>query len=287
MYDIFLAPFVEFGFMTRGLFGALFLALSASSVGVFLVLRRMSLVADSMSHAILPGVALGFLIAGMSMGAMLIGGFLTGILVAVLAGVIARLTNLKEESSFAALYLISLGLGVVLVSIRGTNMDLVHVLFGSVLTLDDFNLLTIMMMSTLSTIVLAIIYRPLILDCLDPVFLKAEGGGGHLTHVIFLLLLVTNLLAGFQVLGTLMVVGMMLLPAIAAKFLGKTLIQQLITAVVLGMVSAYLGMVISFQVDLPASACIILTAGFFYIMALCFGSQGGLCRQLITQRKEK
>lgn len=286
MYDIFIAPFVDFSFMARGLFGALFLALSASSVGVFLVLRRMSLVADSMSHAILPGVALGFLIAGMSMGAMLIGGFLTGILVAVLAGVIARLTSLKEESSFAALYLISLGLGVILVSIRGTNMDLVHVLFGSVLTLDNFNLLTIMVMSSLSVIVLAIIYRPLILDCLDPVFLKAEGGGGQLTHVVFLLLLVINLLAGFQVMGTLMVVGMMLLPAIAAKFLGKTLIQQLVIAVVLGMVSAYLGMVISFQVDLPASACIILIAGVLYIFALCFGSQGSLFRQLITKRKE-
>lgn len=286
MYDIFIAPFVDFSFMARGLFGALFLALSASSVGVFLVLRRMSLVADSMSHAILPGVALGFLIAGMSMGAMLIGGFLTGILVAVLAGVIARLTSLKEESSFAALYLISLGLGVVLVSIRGTNMDLVHVLFGSVLTLDNFNLLTIMVMSSLSVIVLAIIYRPLILDCLDPVFLKAEGGGGQLTHVVFLLLLVINLLAGFQVMGTLMVVGMMLLPAIAAKFLGKTLIQQLVIAVVLGMVSAYLGMVISFQVDLPASACIILTAGVLYIFALCFGSQGSLFRQFIKKRKE-
>lgn len=287
MYDIFIAPFVEFSFMARGLFGALFLALSASSVGVFLVLRRMSLVADSMSHAILPGVALGFLIAGMSMGAMLIGGFITGIFVAVLAGLIARLTSLKEESSFAALYLISLGLGVVLVSIRGTNMDLVHVLFGSVLTLDDGSLLMLMGMSTVSVIVLALIYRPLVLDCLDPTFLKAEGGGGQLTHVVFLLLLVTNLLAGFQVLGTLMVVGMMLLPAIAAKFLGKTLIQQLVIAVIVGMVSAYLGLVVSFQVDLPASACIILTAGLVYIGALCFGSQGGLCYQLMTKRKER
>lgn len=166
-------------------------------------------------------------------------------------------------------------------------MDLVHVLFGSVLTLDDSNLLTIMAMSSVSVVVLALIYRPLILDCLDPVFLKAEGGGGQLTHVVFLLLLVTNLLAGFQVLGTLMVVGMMLLPAIAAKFLGKTLIQQLVMAVLLGMVSAYLGLVISFQVDLPASACIILTAGLMYIGALCFGPQGGLFRQLLTQRKEK
>lgn len=285
MYDIFLAPFVDFGFMARGVFGALFLALSASSVGVFLVLRRMSLVADAMSHAILPGVALGFLIAGMSMGAMMLGGFLTGVIVAVLAGLIARLTALKEESSFAALYLVSLGLGVVLVSIRGTNMDLVHVLFGSVLALDNANLLFIMVMSSLSVLVLSMIYRPLVLDCLDAVFLRAEGGGGTLTHVVFLFLLVMNLLAGFQVLGTLMVVGMMLLPAISAKFLGRTLVQQLIISVLLGMLSVYIGMVVSFQVNLPASACIILTAGVVYFGALCLGTNGGLVWKIIQQRK--
>lgn len=284
MYDIFIAPFADFGFMARGLFGALFLALSASSLGVFLVLRRMSLVADSMSHAILPGVALGFLIAGMSVGAMLLGGFITGLLIAVLAGLIARLTPLKEESSFAALYLISLGLGVVLVSLRGTNMDLVHVLFGSVLTLDDHGLLLIMSMSSLSVIVLAMIFRPLVLDCLDPVFLRAEGGGGTLTHVVFLLLLVTNLLAGFQVLGTLMVVGMMLLPAISAKFLARTLFQQIVVAVLLGMVSVYLGMLVSFHISLPASACIILSAGCLYLFALCFGPNGGFFHQIL-QRK--
>lgn len=284
MYDIFIAPFVDFGFMARGLFGALFLALSASSVGVFLVLRRMSLVADAMSHAILPGVALGFLVAGMSMGAMMLGGFVTGVIVAVLAGLIARWTSLKEDSSFAALYLVSLGLGVVLVSMRGTNMDLVHVLFGSVLALDNHNLLLIMGMSSLSVIVLSMIYRPLVLDCLDAAFLRAEGGGGALTHVVFLFLLVMNLLAGFQVLGTLMVVGMMLLPAISARFLGKTLVQQLIISVLLGIASVYIGMVVSFQVNLPASACIILAAGCIYFGALCFGANGGLIRQIIQQR---
>ncbi|WP_159991595.1 metal ABC transporter permease [Pelistega ratti] len=280
LYELFIAPFTMFDFMARGLFGGIFLALSASSLGVFLVLRRMSLVADSMSHTILPGVALGFLVAGMSMGAMLLGGMITGILVALLAGFIARITSLKEESSFAAFYLISLGLGVILVSLRGTNMDLLHVLFGSVLTLDNESLLMIMVMSSLSIIVLTMIYRPLIIDCLDPAFLRAEGGGGSMTHVVFLLLLVVNLLAGFQVLGTLMVVGIMLLPAIAAKFLGKTLMTQIVLAVLIGILSVYFGLVFSFHISLPASACIILTAGVIYILALLFGRYGGLLHRI-------
>lgn len=276
MYDIFLAPFIEFGFMARGLLATLFITFSASVLGVFLVLRRMSLVADSMSHAILPGVALGFLISGMSIGAMLIGGITTGIIVAVIAGFVTRLTSLKEDSSFAAMYLISLGLGVALVSIRGTNMDLVHVLFGSVLALDREGLLLIMVISSLSILVLVVIYRPLVIDCLDPIFLRAEGGSGHLIHTVFLILLVLNLLAGFQVLGTLMVVGIMLLPAISSRFLGRTLEQQIVVAVLLGMISGYIGMVLSFHVSLPTSACIILTAGTFYVLALFFGKQGGL-----------
>ncbi|ETD68923.1 zinc ABC transporter permease [Pelistega indica] len=284
MYEIFLAPFVDFSFMARGLFGGVFLALSTSSLGVFLVLRRMSLVADSMSHAILPGVALGFLFAGMSMMAMFIGGLVTGLIVAIAAGVIARLTMLKEDTSFAALYLISLGLGVVIVSARGTNMDLLHVLFGSVLTLDDTALLLIMIISSVSLLVLALVYRPLIMDCLDPTFFKVDGGKGK-THIVFLLLLVMNLLSGFQVLGTLMVVGMMLLPAIAAKFIGRTLEQQIFTSVLIGICSVYVGMVISFHISLPTSACIILTAGIIYLLALSFGPQGGLLKHKLNRRK--
>lgn len=286
MYEILLAPFVDYGFMARGLFGGAFLALSASSLGVFLVLKRMSLVADSMSHAILPGVALGFLFAGMSMWAMFIGGLATGILVATVAGVIARLTGLKDETSFAALYLISLGLGVVLVSVRGTNMDLLHVLFGSVLTLDDGGLLFIMVISSLSLIVLALIYRPLIMDCLDPAFFRIEGGSSR-THIVFLLLLVMNLLAGFQVLGTLMVIGMMLLPAISAKFIARTLEQQIFTSVLIGVCSVYSGMVISYRISLPTSASIILSAGVIYLLALSFGPQGGLLKHRLNRSKQR
>src|SRR5690606_6945474 len=103
------APFADYGFMRRALAGTSAAALGAAPLGVFLVLRRMSLMGDAMSHAILPGVAAGFLLSGLSLWAMLLGGLLTGLLVALLAGVVARLTPLREDASFAAFYLISLG----------------------------------------------------------------------------------------------------------------------------------------------------------------------------------
>src|SRR5690606_20000813 len=128
LYELLLAPFVEYGFMRRALAGSFALAAAAGPLGVFLVLRRMSLMGDAMAYAILPGVVVGFLTAGLSLGAMDIGGMITGLVVALLAGLVARVTPLREDASFAAFYLVSLGLGVLLVSLRGSNMDLIHVL---------------------------------------------------------------------------------------------------------------------------------------------------------------
>src|SRR6266487_3686899 len=154
--DIFIAPFTEFEFMRRALAGALALALGAGPVGVFLMLRRMSLVGDAMAHAILPGAAIGFLLSGLSLFAMTAGGLIAGFVIALGAGVVARATELKEDASLAAFFLISLAVGVTIVSLKGTNIDLLHFLFGSVLALDDQTLLLIAVNATATLIVLAV-----------------------------------------------------------------------------------------------------------------------------------
>ena len=136
--------------MRRALVGALALALGAGPIGVFLMLRRMSLVGDAMAHAILPGAAIGFLLSGLSLFAMTAGGLIAGFVVAVGAGVVARVTELKEDASLAAFFLISLAVGVTIVSLKGTNIDLLHFLFGSVLALDDQTLLLIAGITTLT-----------------------------------------------------------------------------------------------------------------------------------------
>lgn len=280
-------PFFDYSFMLRALAGSFALAAAAGPLGVFLVLRRMSLMGDAMAHAILPGVAVGFLTAGLSLGAMALGGVITGIVVALLAGLVARVTPLREDASFAAFYLVSLGLGVLLVSIRGSNMDLIHVLFGTVLGLDDDSLLLVTGASTLSLLVLAVIYRPLVLECLDPIFLRTQRGRGSLAHMGFLLLLVITLVAGFQVLGTLMVVGIMMLPAASARFWVHSVASQMTVAAILGMLSAYMGLLFSYHYDVPASPAIILAAGLFYFLSLGFGPHGGLYRAVSAMRSRR
>ena len=137
IHDLLLAPFSDFQFMQRALAGCLALSLSAPVIGVFLMLRRMSLAGDAISHAILPGAAIGYLIAGLSLSAMTMGGLVAGIAVALLAGGVARNSVIKEDTSLATFYLISLSAGVLIISMRGSNVDLLHVLFGTVLALGD------------------------------------------------------------------------------------------------------------------------------------------------------
>lgn len=274
--EVLYQPFVEFGFMRRALAGSAALAMAAGPLGVFLVLRRMSLMGDAMAHAILPGVAVGFLTAGMSITAMTIGGMITGLAVALLAAAVARLTPQREDASFAAFYLVSLGVGVLLISLKGGNTELLHVLFGTVLGLDDAALLLVSATSSVTLLVLAVIFRPLVMECLDPLFLRSESRMGPVVHVSFLLLLVMTLVAGFQVLGTLMVVGIMMLPAAAARFWAASAMGQMALAALGGVLASYIGLLLSYYANVPASPAIILSTGIVYFLSVTFGTQGGL-----------
>jgi len=280
MIDFFIAPFAEFGFMRRALVGTMVLALGAGPIGVFLMLRRMSLVGDAMAHAILPGAALGFMVAGLNLFAMTAGGIVAGIVVAVLTGVVARMTGLKEDASLAAFYLLSLALGVTIVSLRGTNIDLLHVLFGTVLALDDNALFLIGGISTVTLVALAVIYRPLVLECVDPNFLRSVSGAGGPVHIAFLALVVINLVAGFHALGTLLCVGLMMLPAATARFWARDISGMIVLAIAIGMLSGFAGLLVSYHAEVPSGPAIILVAGVLYVISVLFGRVGGVVPQL-------
>jgi zinc/manganese transport system permease protein len=282
-YEFALNPFVEFGFMRRGLVGCLAIALGCGPIGTILVLRRMSLMGDALSHAVLPGAALGFIFAGLWLPAMTLGGVAAGLAVALLSGLVTRLTPLREDASFAAFYLISLALGVLLVSTHGSNVDLLHLLFGSILAIDDTALVLIGVIATLTLLGLAVIYRPLVVECFDPGFLRAVGGRGGLVHTLFLALVVFNLVAAFQVLGTLMAVGLMMLPAAAARFWVRELSSLSATSSGVAVASGFLGLLLSYHLDLPSGPAIVLVAGLAYLASVLFGPRDSL-RTLYLQR---
>jgi zinc/manganese transport system permease protein len=284
LIDLLFGPFIEFGFMRRALVGCLALSLSAPPVGVFLMLRRMSLMSDAMSHAILPGAAIGFLVAGLSLPAMTLGGLAAGLAVALLAGVVTRSTVIKEDASLAAFYLISLAGGVLLVSLRGSQIDLLHILFGSVLALDDPALWLLGGIATVTLFGLAAIYRPLVMECVDPLFLRTVSRAGGPVHYAFLGLVVMNLVGGFQALGTLLAVGLMLLPAIAARFWASDLSGMIPVSVLLAMLSSVIGLSVSYRADVPTGPAIVLAAGGLYLISMLVGRRGGLIHRLFRAR---
>jgi len=284
LYDALVAPFADFAFMRRALVGTLALALGAGPVGVFLMLRRMSLVGDAMAHAILPGAALGYLVGGLSLGWMTAGGLAAGFAVALGAGAVARLTMLREDASLAAFYLVSLALGVTLVSLKGSNVDLLHVLFGTVLALDDAALVLLAAITTITLVALALIYRPLVLECVDPGFLRSVSGAGGVTHLAFLALVVLNLVGGFHALGTLLAVGLMMLPAIAARFWTQDITLLIVLATLIGIGSGIAGLLISFHAGLASGPTMILAAGAAYAVSLAVGPEGGLLLRLLPRR---
>jgi zinc/manganese transport system permease protein len=277
-YELLLAPFTEFAFMRRALAATLALALSAAPLGVFLTLRRMSLLGDALSHAILPGVALGFMFFGLSLTAMALGGVLAGLLVVGLAGLVSRLTPLREDASLAALYLTALALGVTLIAHHGTRLDVLHILFGSALGVDAAGLYLVAGVSSLSLLALAGGYRGLVLESFDPQFLRALQRNSWCWQQGFLMLVVLNLVAGFQTLGTLMAVGLMMVPAVSARLWHDTLPAQLLNASAQAMGAGAAGLLLSYHLDTPSGPTIIGCAGALYAASLLVAPGGWLPR---------
>jgi zinc/manganese transport system permease protein len=274
---ILLDPFREES-VRHSLAAVLALALSAGPVGVFLMLRRMSLVGDAMAHAILPGVAIGFLAAGLNVFAMTLGGIIAGLLIAVLAGAVSRITELQEDASLAVFLLVSLALGVVIVTANGMDIEqLMEFLFGETSAkMNSDKLLVIAVNATVSVLGLALIYRPLVLDCVDPGFLRSISRAGGIAHLTFLALLVLNLINGFHALGTLLGVGIIIIPAAIARFWTRDITVMIGLAVASGVLSGFAGLLLSYHAAIPAGPAVTLAAGLLYIGSVFFGRVGGV-----------
>lgn len=272
-------PFAEFAFLQRALLGGVALAFSAGPLGVFLMLRRMSLIGDAISHGVLPGAALAFWFFGLSLPALTFGGLVAGLGMAGLAAWITRRTGLREDASLAAIYPISLAGGVLLLGLAGRRIDLLHLLFGSALAVDGETLRSMLTVAGTSLALLALIYRPLLWDSFDPVFLRGVSRFGAPAYALFLALVVLNLVTGFHAIGALMVVGLMMLPAAAARFWSRRLPVLLLTAAGIGASCVWLGLLLSFHANLPSGPCIVLLAGLAYLISVFVGPVHGLLRR--------
>jgi len=266
---------LAYDFMKRAVVATSVLSVSIAPVGAFLVLRRLSLAGEAMAHAIVPGIVIAFVAFGLSVMSMITGGMIAGVLVALGTSLLARRTLIREDASLASLYLIALALGIFILSAAGSAIPLKSFLFGSALGIGDDTLVLIGLTATITLISFAIILRPLIAATFDPLFFESQSSHSDLVHQWFMFLLVLNLLAAFKSLGTLMAVGLMILPATAARYWVSTVTHYLILTFGFALLSCWVGLILSFYLsDVPTGPAIVLVAGGLFFFSLIFAPLG-------------
>ena len=274
MFDL-LSEMFNYAFMRRAFVVTAILSASVAPVGAFLVLRRLSLAGEAMAHAITPGVVIGFVTAGLSVMSLLFGGLIAGLGVAVLTAYLARNTILRSDASLASLYLIALAIGIFILSAAGSAVPLKSFLFGSILGVDDASMILVSSVATVTLVTFALILRPLIMSTCDPVFFESQVKRPWIVDQGFMFLLVLNLLAAFKTLGTLMAVGLMILPATAARYWSGTITAQLGLGFIFSLLSCWLGLTLSYVLpETPSGPAIVLVAGAIFVLSALFGPLG-------------
>ncbi len=274
MFDL-ISEMFGYAFMRRAFVVTTILSASVAPVGAFLVLRRLSLAGEAMAHAITPGVVIGFVTAGLSVMSLLFGGLIAGVGVAVLTAYLARNTILRSDASLASLYLIALAIGIFILSAAGSAVPLKSFLFGSILGVDDASLILVGGVATVTLVTFALILRPLIMSTCDPVFFESQVKRPWIVDQGFMFLLVLNLLAAFKTLGTLMAVGLMILPATAARYWSGTITAQLGLGFLFSLLSCWLGLTLSYVLpETPSGPAIVLVAGVIFVLSALFGPLG-------------
>lgn len=271
-----LAPFFDYDFMAKAFLVSSLLAIIGAPVGVFLMFRRLSLLGDALSHALLPGAAIAYLFWGLYFPALYFGGLVAGLVVAGLATLLSHLTPQKDDHSMAPLYLMAVAAGVVIVSQSGSNVDLLHLLFGSILALDETTLGIVLFSSSVAALLWLFFARLILFESLDPQHLKRLGYPVAWIHFLFLFLVVLTLVTGFQAMGTLMSLGLILLPAASARLCAESIRGQIFCAAALGILASFTGLMFSFSWNWPSGPAIVLACGLFFALSFVFGPTQGL-----------
>ncbi len=268
LYTYLLEPFFAHAFMLKALLGCAALALGCGSVGGFLVLRRMSLIADALSHGLFPGVALAFLCFGFQVLPLSIAGAFTGVVLALIAHWITQKTMLPKDSTFAALVLFSMASGLFILSAFGSYTDVMHILVGNILVLSKSHLFWLMGVGSFTLIALALFYRPLVLQAFDPQFFRMTYPRGGWLDQGFLIIVTLNMVCAFQALGSLMALGLLLLPAITARLWAKQIWTLCALSTIFAFLASLAGLLISYHTGFPAGPLIILVSVAFYALSL-------------------
>ena len=286
LHEFFIAPFA-YDFMQRALFSAALLSVSGGLLGCILVLRRLALMGDALSHSLLPGVALAWLLFGPSTTALFLGALLAGLLTALGSALLSRLTRVKEDAAFGSLFIVFFGAGIALVSKLPTRLNLTHFLFGNVLGVSPTDVQLTAAVSAATVLVFAVFYRAILLETFDPVFHRATGGRGALIHFGFLALTVLNLVAALQTMGIVLALGLFLLPAVSAYLWCDSFSRLLLLSVGFALVCSLAGILLSYHAGLASGAAIVLCLGGVFLGSALFSPRYGAAALVLARWRNR
>lgn len=285
LHQFLIAPF-DYEFMLRGLLVAVLLGVSGGLLGVLMMLRRLALMGDALAHSLLPGIGLAYFLFGPSPGALLAGALAAGLLTSAGSALVTRLTRIKEEAAFAALFIIFFGSGVALVSGMRAKIDLAHFLFGHVLGVGDADLWLAAAASTLTVAIVAVFYRPLVLESFDPTFFRALGGHAAWLHMGMLALIVINLVSALHAMGAVLALGLFILPGVTAYLWTDRLGLLFAIAVATAVGGAIGGMLLSFHGGIASGASIVLVLGGAFVVSAVGSPRYGMLVKLVRLVRE-
>lgn len=260
-------------FIQRGLAASVIVGIICAVIGSYVVLRGMAFLGDALAHAILPGVAIAYL-----MGANLtVGALVAAVIVALLIGLFTRQGTIREDTAIGILFAAALSLGVALISsIRTSAVDLTHILFGNILGVSSTDL---WMVAILGLVVLAVIiglYRPFLVVSFDPTLAATLRWPGEFFRILLLVLLALTVVISLQTVGIGLVAAMLVTPAATAYLLTRRLAHMMTLAAALGAISSIIGLYISYYASIASGAAIVLVATGFFLLAFLFAPGRGL-----------
>jgi ABC-type Mn2+/Zn2+ transport system permease subunit len=260
-------------FMQRALAASLIVGVVCSVLGCFVVLRSMAFLGDALAHAILPGIAVAYLL-GVNLVA---GALVAALLVAFGIGLFSREGTIREDTAIGILFAAALSLGVLLIStVRTYATDLTHILFGNVLGVSGADLWLIGGLAALVLVVLLALYKEFVLAAFDPVLAHTLGRRPELMRALMLVLLALTIVVSLQTVGVGLVAAMLVTPAATASLLTRRLPAMMAVAAALGALSSVVGLYSSYYLDVASGAAIVLTATGLFVAAFLFAPRRGL-----------
>lgn len=263
MIQEFIHGLQDFHFLQNALITAIVIGIVAGAVGCFIILRGMSLMGDAISHAVLPGVALSYIL-GIN---FFIGAITFGLLASVIITYIKGNSIIKSDTAIGITFSSFLALGVILIGVANSSTDLFHILFGNILAVQDIDMWISIGVGILVLLVIAIFFRQLLLTSFDPILAQSMGMPVNFYHYLLMILLTLVAVTAMQSVGTILIVALLITPAATAYLYAKSLKTMIVLSSCLGALASILGLFIGYTFNVAAGSSIVLTSAFIFVIS--------------------